>query len=49
MTKQKEQALVVSQEQLADGIFSMWIQTKAAAATKGTECRRPTAKYPAAV
>ena len=30
MTKQKEQALVVSQEQLADGIFSMWIQTKAA-------------------
>ena len=28
MTKQKEQALVVSQEQLADGIFSMWIQTE---------------------
>ena len=34
MTKQKEQALVVSQEQLADGIFSMWIQTKAAETAK---------------
>ena len=34
MTKQKEQALVVSQEQLADGIFSMWIQTKAADTAK---------------
>lgn len=28
--REKEQALVVSQECLADGIFSMWIQTKAA-------------------
>ena len=28
-TKKKEQAKVVSQEQLADGIFSMWIQTEA--------------------
>lgn len=34
MTKQKEQAVVVSQEQLADGIFSMWIQTKAAETAK---------------
>ena len=34
MTKQKEQAVVVSQEQLADGIFSMWIQTKAADTAK---------------
>lgn len=34
MTKQKEQALVVSQEQLADRIFSMWIQTKAAETAK---------------
>lgn len=34
MTKQKEQALVVSQEQLTDGIFSMWIQTKAAETAK---------------
>ena len=34
MTKQKEQALLVSQEQLADGIFSMWIQTKAADTAK---------------
>ena len=31
MTKEREQAVVISQEQLADGIFSMWIQTKAAA------------------
>lgn len=30
MTKKKEQAVVVSQEQLAEGIFSMWIQTEAA-------------------
>lgn len=30
MTKQKEEAVVVSQEQLAEGIFSMWLQTKAA-------------------
>ena len=28
--KKKEQAMVVSQEQIADGIFSMWIQTEAA-------------------
>lgn len=34
MTKEKEQAAVVSQEQLADGIFSMWIETKAAAEAK---------------
>ena len=34
MTKQKEQALVVSQEQLANGIYSMWIQTKAAETAK---------------
>ena len=34
MAKEKEQAVVVSQEQLADGIFSMWIQTKAAADAK---------------
>lgn len=32
--REKEQALVVSQECLADGIFSMWIQTKAAKAAK---------------
>lgn len=32
--REKEQALVVSQECLADGIFSMWIQTKAAKTTK---------------
>ena len=25
--KKKEQAMVVSQEQIADGIFSMWIHT----------------------
>lgn len=29
--KRKETAVVVSQEQLADGIFSMWLQTEAAA------------------
>ena len=34
-TKKKEPAKVVSQEQLADGIFSMWIQTEAA------ECAKP--------
>ena len=28
--KKKEQAMVVSQEQIADGIFSMWIHTEAA-------------------
>ena len=31
MAKQKENAVVASQEQLADGIYSMWIQTQAAA------------------
>lgn len=30
MTMEKEQAQVVSQEQLADGIFSMWLKTEAA-------------------
>ena len=33
-TKKKEQAKVVSQEQLADGIFSMWIQTEAAGSAR---------------
>ena len=32
--RKKETALVVSQEQLADNIFSMWIQTEAAASAK---------------
>lgn len=32
--REKEQALVVSQECLADGIFSMWIQTKSAKTAK---------------
>ena len=32
--REKEQALVVSQECLADGIFSRWIQTKAAKTAK---------------
>lgn len=32
--REKEQALVVSQECLADGIFSMWIQTKEAKTAK---------------
>ena len=32
--RKKETALVVSQEQLADGIFSMWIQTEAAKTAK---------------
>ena len=32
--RKKETALVVSQEQLADNIFSMWIQTEAAATAK---------------
>lgn len=32
--REKEQALVVSQECLADGIFSTWIQTKAAKTAK---------------
>lgn len=30
MTKEKEQAVVLSQEQLTEGIFSIWIQTGAA-------------------
>ena len=34
MTKQKENAVVYSQEQLADGIYSMWISTQAAASAK---------------
>lgn len=34
MTKQKEKVQVLSQEQLAEGIFSMWIRTEAAAAAK---------------
>ena len=33
-TKKKEQAKVVSQEQLADGIFSMWIQTETAGSAR---------------
>ena len=33
-TKKKEQAKVVSQELLADGIFSMWIQTEAAGSAR---------------
>ena len=32
--RRKESAVVVSQEQLADNIFSMWIQTEAAASAK---------------
>ena len=32
--RKKETALVVSQEQIADGIFSMWIRTEAAASAK---------------
>ena len=34
MAKQKENAVVHSQEQLADGIYSMWINTEAAKAAK---------------
>ena len=34
MEKKKEQATVLSQEMLADGIFSMWIRTEAAASAK---------------
>ena len=30
MDRKKEQAVVVSQEMLADGIFSMWLRTEAA-------------------
>lgn len=32
MVKKKEQAVVLSQEQLAEGIFSMWLKTEAAKA-----------------
>lgn len=32
--KQKEAAVVVSQEQLADGIYSLWLQTEAAQSAK---------------
>ena len=32
--RKKENAVVVSQEQLSNGIFSMWLQTEAAAAAK---------------
>lgn len=34
MEKKKEQALVVSQEMLADGIYSMWIKTEGAKTAK---------------
>lgn len=34
MNKKKETAVVISQEMLADGIFSMWMQTEAAATAK---------------
>ena len=34
MENKKEQAVVVSQEMLADGIFSMWIHTDAARTAK---------------
>ena len=30
MEKKKEQATVISQEMLADGIYSMWVRTEAA-------------------
>ena len=33
-TKKKEQAKVVSQEQLADGIFSLWLETEAAGSAR---------------
>ena len=32
--KKKEQAVVISQEQLADGIYSMWIRTEASRTAK---------------
>ena len=32
--RKKENAVVVSQEQLSNGIFSMWLQTEAAASAK---------------
>lgn len=34
MSREKEMATVVSQEMLADGIFSLWLETKAAAEAK---------------
>src|SRR5699024_474348 len=34
MTKKKEQVQIISQEQLAEGIFSMWICTEAAKTAK---------------
>lgn len=34
MARKKEQARILSQEKLADGIFSMWIQTSAAGTAK---------------
>ena len=34
MERQREQAVVVLQEQLADGIFSMWIRCQAAETAK---------------
>ena len=30
MIREKEQAVVLAQEQLAEGIFSIWIKTRAA-------------------
>ena len=30
MTKEKENAAIISQEEIAHGIYSMWIRTKAA-------------------
>lgn len=39
MEKKKEQAKVLSQEMLADGIYSLWIETEAArTARPGTVC-----------
>ena len=32
--KKKENAVVVSQEQLADGIFSLWLKTEASQTAK---------------
>ena len=32
--KKKETAVVVSQEQLADGIFSLWLKTEASQSAK---------------
>ena len=37
MEKKKEQAKVLSQEMLADGIYSLWIETEAA-----TDCQTGT-------